>query len=524
MNILLINPASNRYVAESVFLAPALGNLRMAGYLRGLGHYTDTYDPNYFVLTSDGPSLEDKLVEHDWDLVGFSILEETIVEDIAHMYLCQRLRPSALQVAGGIEAQFNYQTILDKSPCKIVILGEGEAPMRMIAEGQPLGDIPGVVFRNNALPMPQKLFDEATASISWEDTPYEKYWDYYVQKYGDKLTEQNKTEIHTVRVFSKNRCPIGCKFCSSTNQLTWGSDLKVPVIGSSDEVLLSVIDRIVEAHPRVRTIYFTDDDFCINKKSVIGFCKELVKRNYPKHISFMSFARITDLNDDVLGWLKKGNFRQLNIGIESFSQSKLDAMDKFCTEERIHDVLKLTKKHGIKVYFNIILVTPECSLDDIEYDIMRTREYMSDDWYTAGIIQGIKPLKGTDYYEQYANYITRIENVRDTHYSIKVDDLILADDPLVRKAQIAFKSGIADEIVSQVETQGISHPTGTNLAAIKLNFMESVIAEIKDNPTQQLVVPYDELPVVRTGDVVHAEFNPANPVYVKADEKWKHQW
>ena len=51
------------------------------------------------------------------------------------MYLAQRLRPNALIVAGGIEAQFNYQTLLDKSPCRIVISGEGEVPMKMLKKG-----------------------------------------------------------------------------------------------------------------------------------------------------------------------------------------------------------------------------------------------------------------------------------------------------------------------------------------------------------------------------------------------------
>ena len=34
----------------------------------------------------------------------------------------------------------------------------------------------------------------------------------------------------------------------------------------------------------------------------------------------MAFARITDLNEEVIGWLKKANFVKLNIGVESFSE------------------------------------------------------------------------------------------------------------------------------------------------------------------------------------------------------------
>ena len=80
-----------------------------------------------------------------------------------------------------------------------------------------------------------------------------------------------------VRIFSRNRCPVGCKFCSSTNQITWGSGQKVPVISASEDTLIHNIKRIVEAHPRVRTVYLTDDDFCIVYRSVTKFCEKIIK-------------------------------------------------------------------------------------------------------------------------------------------------------------------------------------------------------------------------------------------------------
>ena len=129
-------------------------------------------------------------------------------------------------VAGGIEAQFNYQNVLDKTPCKIVFISEGEKSLLALANDKPFNEIPGIVYKNSSVPLDQETFNLATSSIEWEKLPYEKYWDYYLKKYGDKATEDNLNEIHTARIFSRNRCPIGCKFCSSTNQITWGSGKK----------------------------------------------------------------------------------------------------------------------------------------------------------------------------------------------------------------------------------------------------------------------------------------------------------
>ena len=174
------------------------------------------------MLTGNPPFLEEILKKKKWDIIGFSILEETLMFDIENMQLAEKICPDAIFNAGGIEAQFNYQNIVDKTPCKFVIISEGEKSLLALADNKPINEIPGIVFKNSSVPLDQHTFDFATSAIDWEDIPYEEYWDYYVKKYGNKITQQNIDEIHTVRVFGRNRCPIGCKFCSSTNQITWG--------------------------------------------------------------------------------------------------------------------------------------------------------------------------------------------------------------------------------------------------------------------------------------------------------------
>ena len=93
------------------------------------------------------------------------MLDETLLEDIKNIYLAKKLNRSLL-VAGGVEAQFNYQQILDKTPCKIVILGE-ESPYG-IANEHHYNEIPGIVVKNPAKALSQELFNEATDSIPWE--------------------------------------------------------------------------------------------------------------------------------------------------------------------------------------------------------------------------------------------------------------------------------------------------------------------------------------------------------------------
>ena len=55
-------------------------------------------------------------------------------------------------------------------------------------------------------------------------------------------------------------------------------------------------------------IYLTDDDFIINKRSIIRFCKLVVEHKL-NDLKYMAFSGITDLNEEVIQWLKKQIFK-----------------------------------------------------------------------------------------------------------------------------------------------------------------------------------------------------------------------
>ena len=417
-------------------------------------------------------------MEEDWDIIGFSVLDETIVNDILNMDEAHRLRPHVLILAGGIEAQFNYQTLLDKSACRIVVLGEGEVPLLRLAEGDPWQNIPGIVLKNMAVAMDEELFNEATQTIPWETINYEDYWDVYTEMYGDQWNDDIADQVKTVRIFSRNRCPIGCKYCSSTFQLTLATGGRVPVIGTTDDNLISVIQRVVDSHPETRMIYFTDDDFCINKVKVIEFCKKAIEHNFGDLI-FMCFARITDLTEDVIRWMSRANFRKLNIGVESFSQQVLDEVGKRCDVDRVHVVLKLLKENGIRPHFNILLTTPQSRLDDVETTVDHTMSYISDSFYMAGIIAGIEPLKGAEMAEMYCEFKSEVIQIPGTDHYLQRDGVIYGVDPQVREFQIRYAEGLDAEMDEFARENEIRHPFSNNTALGKLLFSKRLIAEIR---------------------------------------------
>ena len=481
--ILLISPDSGTISTERLYFAPPLGVMRLAGYLNAHGHDADYYDPNLYACNGRGLDLTGKLMEKEWDFIGFSVLDETLVEDIQNMYLANKLRPDALILAGGIEAQFNYQTLLDKTPTRIVILGEGEVPLRMLADGMPWDQIPGIVVKNLAEAMSEELFNEATQLIPWEDINYEEYWEVYHDIYRDQWSEEIADQINTVRVFSRNRCPIGCKYCSSTFQLTLATGGKVPVISSTEDNLISVVERVVKSHPDVRMIYLTDDDFVINRLSVIRFCKQVIERDFGD-LLFMCFARITDLTEEVIEWMSKANFRKLNIGVESFSQQVLDEVGKRCDATRIPTTLNLLKQYGIRPYCNIILTTPKSTLEDVELTLDGIMGYISDDFYQAGIIPAIFPLKGTEFFETQWDFKSQIVAIPGTDYSIRRDDYIYAEDPLVREFQIRYVENVDAGVERFIAEHDVRHASAAHLAMMKCLFAKRLISKIREEAEQ----------------------------------------
>ena len=511
-NILVCSPDSGKIASESQFFAPPLGVMRLVGYLNSKGHCAEYYDPNLYVCNKKGPSLDEKISEKSWDIIGFSLLDETLTQDIQNIYLAYKLCPNARLVAGGIEAQFNYQTILDKTPCRIVILGEGEVPMRMIADGEPLEKIPGIVVRNNAVALSQELFDEATQTIPWESIKYEDYWDVYKKMYGEQWNLDVERQVNTVRIFSRNRCPIGCKYCSSTFQLTLATDGKVPVRSASEESLISVIDRVVASHPDVRMIYLTDDDFVIDKRSVVRFCRQVIDKNYD-NLTFMCFARITDLTEEVISWMSRANFSRLNIGVESFSQNVLNEVGKRCDVDRIHKALALLKKYKIKPFMNIIMTTPQSTLEDVEESLNNIIHYLEDDYYTSVAILGIQPLKGTEFYESYWDFKSHVVPIEGTNLKLRRDDYIYAEDPMVREFQIRWLAQQESVMKEYVEKNNIRHANNAKLALVQYQLAWRIVQELKEEFAE--TGSFEESGVIINGAGRLYENSPLSNVYLE---------
>ena len=385
-SVLLIGPY-DPHCGEYTFLAPPLGVWRLAGVLEAAGVTAKVFDPN---CCREAPqrALERELLAGDWDIVGVSTTGMTLRFDLELAHIVRRMAPRALIVAGGMEATFRPDLMFELGPFDLVILGEGEHPLlelvARVRAGRPLGGITGSAERTpdgNVLSIPQSALTrlelrDAIYSTPYEKMPYAAYWDRLESAYrigalpSKAAREAHLAEIRSVRLITLNYCPMGCTFCSATNFLHEAQGSVASISRLEADECLHMIERIVAAHPGVRTIIFQDDIFTFTRdKRILPLCEGIVAAKQsgriPTKLQFISTNRIDAMTPERLTAMRRAGFRVLGFGIESFSQRVLAEFNKAQIHRHIEPMLTAALAAGVTPFLDLILSSPHATLEDV---------------------------------------------------------------------------------------------------------------------------------------------------------------
>ena len=133
-------------------------------------------------------------------------------------------------------------------------------------------------------------------------------------------------------------CPHGCHFCYLG---MYGRRFRQKHL---DRLLDEV--RYVNREFQVRNIYFMDLEFGLNRKHLISFCKALMDLNLG--IRWCCQTRVTDVDGEVLTWMKKAGCTLIHFGVEAGSDRILHQTGKGITVNDCVRALNLTRETGIK--------------------------------------------------------------------------------------------------------------------------------------------------------------------------------
>ena len=339
--------------------------ISIAGVLKNKGikfHFKD--------YSLEGKSWKDfkaDLLKIKPDLLMVSTTNATILKDLLAFKIAKEINPRIITIMKGALfftmpekilnlPEFKYLDIAIKKEADTIISDLVDALSQNNGNiSKSLSKVKGVIYKN------KKGWIETNFGVFLKNLDELPFPDLSVcnnSLYINPDTGNMLTTIETSR-----GCPFSCYYC-----LTPIISGKIPR-HKSPKRIVDEIEHCIKNH-NIREFFFKADTFTINKKNVIGTCKEILNRKLK--ISFVANSRTDTIDEEMIYWMKKAGCQIIAFGIECGTDKQKEQIKK---GSKISDDLKaiaLCKKHKIKTYGFFMIGFPE----EDEKDINATINFM----------------------------------------------------------------------------------------------------------------------------------------------------
>jgi len=347
----------------------------------GLGYlvsYINKYYPGVeFEVVFHKEDVLQKIREFKPDIVGFTALTysyERIFD------LAKSVRgdfPSIPLIIGGTHISLFPEDLPEYIDAGV--LGEGEETfLELVKSFREKGtlksrDIKGIVFRENNQIVKTEPRDVIEPIDRIPPPDFEKIG---VNKNG------------SAHLMTSRGCPFRCRFCASTRYF------KKPRFHSA-EYVVKQIEKFIQDYPR-RDVTIYDDLFSMDKKRVKDIADLIVKKNLTHRLNMNAICHVKYIDAEVLENFKKIGINEVSLGMESGSPRILEYLKAgSVTLDKIREVVKLCKEHGIAPRGSFMIGSPY----ETEEDVEKTIEFIKDiDLDQIGICV-TTPFPGTELWE-----------------------------------------------------------------------------------------------------------------------------
>lgn len=344
MKVLLIN-SPIRLSAKPNCLPTGLAVI--ASVLIEQGHDVEVYDIN--ALRHSEPEIEQILQGKTWDMAGVSGLITTCKFQKWIIDTLKKLRPEAPVVSGGGFATSVPDFLFEYTDADIAVIGEGEQTMAelclAVEKGVGLKGIPGIWYREQGPvrknPGRKNMDDlDRYPFPAWRLFPVEIYLENPI--WGDVANNSSGfrkdiTIRRSMNIISSRGCPFSCNYCY---HLFGRSSYRF----RSAENIIAEMEILVEQYG-VDFIGFVDDNMMASEKRLKEFCRLLMEK--PWKVFWGCHGRVSSADPGILNLMAESGCVWIGYGIESGSQTILDAMNKKTTVETAKKAIIETRKAGI---------------------------------------------------------------------------------------------------------------------------------------------------------------------------------
>jgi radical SAM superfamily enzyme YgiQ (UPF0313 family) len=313
------------------------------------------------------------------DIVGISILTP------AHNFATEvssLLPKGIISVAGGPQASALPEELLQEG-FEVVIKGEGEQSLLEIAQGKDFQDILGISFKRGN----RNLHNRDRPFLDPDELPLPARHLLIRQGCNRPYFSEGTRYFPWARIHSSRGCPWDCYYCHKS---VFGYNFRP----RSPQGVLREVEYLVKNFG-VKEIDFSDDVFNLDIKRAEEILEGIIRARFRLCLRFSNGLRIDRINQELLKKMKLAGTEYIAYGIESGDREILDRIPKQIRLEQVREVVRLTRKTGIKVtgFFMLGLI------GDSRQSMHRTVEFARGLGLDAALFNIAIPYPGTKMYQ-----------------------------------------------------------------------------------------------------------------------------
>jgi len=314
------------------------------------------------------------------DYVGISATTTTYRQVLNIIKQIKQINSNVRVILGGWHATTSPRTILDSditfqnsknTLIDYVVVGEGEKAFVDIINGM---HKPGMVLGTKM----------EFKDLLWPDRTIIKQ---------ERLLDlcESMCGIRIASFQSRRGCPMRCSFCGE-KAMSGSTNTNEPAVRVRNAK--DVLDEIeyVNNKYHIDKFKFVDPTWSAPNSAAIEFCEEKIRRG--NKIPWSGMVHAAFINKSLMQLMKESSCDQIDVGVESGSQSILNKVSKGITIDRIKNVFRWAKEVGLKRRAFTIIGFPEETPNDIELTKQLIRDIQPDVLGTTVLT----PFPGTSYY------------------------------------------------------------------------------------------------------------------------------
>jgi anaerobic magnesium-protoporphyrin IX monomethyl ester cyclase len=344
----------------------------------------------------------------------YSHVGESVGSVIELSSFVKEYSPETPVIHGGVLPSMNPELTLKEPYVDIVVIGEGEETVLEVIdalkENKLYDNIKGIGFKKDG-----KIFINPDRPLLDMDTLPLPAWhlikadiDKYLLTSGYK---KDGTAIPGLHILSSKGCPANCSFC-------FAKQYQKRYRYKDAARTLDEIEYLVKNY-NVSNFYYHDEDFIINKKRMIEFCKGIKDRNL--NIRFSCQTRIDSVDEILVKEASEAGLVGLSFGIEFCKEDVLKSYKKGINIEQAFNVAEICRKYNVLSHFNFICGYPSETYGDMMTTVKVSERLRDINPFSEFLLYIYTPNYGTAEYreleEKYNFYPKKLADCEWLHWS-----------------------------------------------------------------------------------------------------------